>query len=87
MTTFKLEKKSTGKMLTNFRVLDQSGSVYGSVNIPNEAVSDFLRCWSGSAPAAANAGKQPSAASALAAAFKRAKPRMSKAGILRGCNG
>ena len=86
MTTFKLEQKSRGKVLTNFRVLDQSGSVYGSVNIPNEAVGDSAH-WKGSAPAAANAGKQQSAASALAAAFKRAKPRMSKAGVLRGCNG
>ncbi|MGA7393057.1 MAG: hypothetical protein WBL40_16045 [Terrimicrobiaceae bacterium] len=82
-----MSKKSRGKVLTNFRVLDQSGSVYGSVNIPNEAVGDFLAHWKGSAPAAANAGKQQSAASALAAAFKRAKPRMSKAGVLRGCNG
>jgi hypothetical protein len=83
MTSFKLEQKSTGKALTCFRVLDERGSIYGSVNIPNEAVRDFLARWKSSAPT--NAAKQPSAAAALSAAFKRAKPRMSKAGVLRGC--
>ena len=83
MTNFQLEKKSVGKVLTCFQSPDdQSGACYGSVNVPNEATADFLAHWKGGAPVAA---KQPSAAAALSAAFKRAKPRMSKAGILRGC--
>ena len=83
MIDFRLEEKSRGKVLTCFRVLDQSGSVYGSVNIPNEATADFLAQWWG-APAVA-AAKQPSAAAALSAAFRRSKqPRLSKQAILRG---
>jgi hypothetical protein len=82
MIDFRLEEKSRGKVLTNFKVTDDKGACYGSVNIPNASVSDFLAHWKGGA---ATAAKQPSAAAALSAAFKRAKPRMSKAGILRGC--
>jgi hypothetical protein len=47
MIDFRLEEKSRGKVLTCFRVLDQSGSVYGSVNIPNEATARFSRTLEG----------------------------------------
>ena len=84
MIDFRLEEKSRGKVLTCFRVLDQSGSCYGSVNVPNEATADFLAHWKGGAPVA-TAAKQPSAAAKLSAAFRRSKqPRLSKQAILRG---
>ena len=69
MIDFRLEEKSRGKVLTCFRVLDQSGSVYGSVNIPNEATADFLAHWKGAAPVA-TAAKQPSAARRVERSFQ-----------------
>lgn len=86
MTSFKLERKSTGRVLTNFKVTDDKGAVYGSINVPNEAVSDLLKHWKETTPAPRAASKQSTAAAALSAAFKRAKqPRLSKQAILRGC--
>jgi hypothetical protein len=86
MTNFRLEKKSVGKVLTNFKIVDDKGAVYGSINVPNEAVSDLLKHWKETTPAPAAASKQSTAAAALSAAFKRAKqPRLSKRAILRGC--
>jgi hypothetical protein len=43
MTSFKLEQKSTGKALTCFRVLDERGSIYGSVNITERSGARFAR--------------------------------------------
>ncbi len=84
--TFRLEKKTSNQLQTTFHVINGKGDLCGSINVKNSEADDLLRCWTGTAPAA-NAGKQPSAVAALSAAFQRAKPRMSKAGILRGCNG
>ena len=58
MTSFKLERKSTGRVLTNFKVTDDKGAVYGSINVPNEAVSDLLEHWKETTPAPAAASKQ-----------------------------
>ena len=83
--TFRLEKKTSNRLQTTFRVVNSRNETCGTINVKNSEVSDLLRCWVGTAPAATGSKQQQSAASALAEAFKRAKPRMSKAGVLRGC--
>ena len=35
MTQFKLSKKSTGRTLTTFHILNSAGDIVGSANIPN----------------------------------------------------
>jgi hypothetical protein len=67
-------------------VIYGKGDVCGSINVKNSEVSDLLRCWVGSTPVA-NLSKQSSSSKALAAAFSRNRKPVSKAAILRGCNG
>ena len=76
---FRLTKKSAGKSLTKFHVLDQQDSIVGSINVPNAEVSDLLRCWSGPEEQKTSLSAQPG--------FRKRLPavRMSQAGILRGC--
>ena len=45
--TFKLVKKSTGATVTTFHITDAAGTIYGSVNVPNEAATDLLKCSAG----------------------------------------
>ena len=60
--TFKLVKKSTGATVTTFHITDAAGTIYGSVNVPNEAATDLLKCWAGAR--SPGAGKQPAATAA-----------------------
>ena len=60
ITNFQLEKKSVGKVLTCFKVTDDKGAVYGSMNVPNGAVHDFVAHWKGAPIATAiNSRAQP----------------------------
>ena len=77
--TFRLTKKSSNKVLTKFHVLDSSDSICGSINVPNDQVSDLLRCWNGPRDCSP---QQQQAQQPSAKAFKL--PPMSKAAILRG---
>jgi hypothetical protein len=78
---FRLTKKSAGKSLTKFHVLDERDSIVGSINVPNAEANDLLRCWSGPEEEKINLSAQPG--------FRRRLPpvAMNRAGILRGCNG
>ena len=83
--TFKLVHKSTNAALATYHIRNGRGDIVGSVNIKPDEVSDLLKCWRDSVPAAATiAGKQARGANAIIAALKRG-PRMNKEAILRGC--
>jgi hypothetical protein len=77
---FKLVQKEAGKAFTVFSVIDGKGGVCGSVNVPNEDVSNFVKCWRGAYAAA----KKPAGRAAIAASLLKG-PRLSKAALLRGC--
>jgi hypothetical protein len=82
--TFTMTKKSVGKLLTTFHVLDSEGNSVGSVNAKNAEVPDLLRCWQGQADQPSH--QQQFQSGALAKAFAKVRPlSMSKAAILRGC--
>jgi hypothetical protein len=68
--------------LTKFHVTDSTNAIVGVINVANEQASDLQKCWRDSTPAAAP--KQSAAVAALSAALRRG-PRLSKAGVLRGC--
>lgn len=88
--TFRLERKSVGATLTKFNITDDKGTIYGSVNVPNEAASDLLKQWRQPEPAAAATarGEKARVVNAMVAALKRG-PRVNKEAnkqaILRGC--
>ena len=44
---FRLTKKSAGKSLSKFHILNSAGDVVGSVNVPNAEANDLLRHWQG----------------------------------------
>jgi hypothetical protein len=88
--TFRLEKQSPGKVATRFFAYDAANSIVGTINVPNESVSDLENHWK-SAPAssspkknAASARKQNPAVAAMLKASKERGP-ISKEAILRGC--
>ena len=81
---FRLTKKSAGKSLSRFHILNSAGDIVGSVNVPNAEANDLLRHWQGEvgdSPQSKNlsAQQQPGLRTRLPAV------RMSPAGILRGC--
>ena len=80
--TFRLLKKSATAALAKFHILNATGDIVGSVNVPPAQVDDLLRCWVGTAPAK---DSPQSPKSALAAEFMKARKPTSKVAILRGC--
>jgi hypothetical protein len=81
---FTLQKKSVGKVLTVFNVLDGRGGVCGSVNVPNKEAPDFVKCWRGPyTPATKPAGPNPMAKALLAAKRPRT-PSEARQAALRG---
>jgi hypothetical protein len=78
---FTLIKKSVGKLLTTFHVLDSESNVVGSVNVKNAEVPALLRCWNGQTDRPSQQQYQPQPA---AKAFKPIG-KFSPAMILRGC--
>jgi hypothetical protein len=82
MMKFTLQKKSVGKALTVFNVLDSKGGTIGSVNVPNEEVSSFVQHWRGAVQAPKP--DRRAAVTALASALKRGPRLKTRAAILRG---
>jgi hypothetical protein len=84
--SFRLTKKSTGKVLTTFHVLNSAGDICGSINCRNgKEADDLLRCWSGDKDSSPNlASKQDSPQTTLAQAFLANRRPFSQAVILRG---
>ena len=81
---FRLTKKSTGKLLSKFHILNSAGDVVGSVNVPNAEANDLLRHWQGEvgdSPQSKNLSAQQQPGFRL----KLPAVRMSRQGILRGC--
>jgi hypothetical protein len=85
--TFRLEKKSTGAVLTKFHVVNSAGDICGSINVANGQVNDLLKHWRQPAPAASTAG-HARAVSAISNALRKG-PRLSgqaaRQAVLRGC--
>ena len=86
--TFRLERQPAGKQLTKFFVYDDKDSIVGTINVPNEAVSDLQKHWKDVAPSspknAASATKQDPAVKAMLKASKERGP-ISRQAVLRGC--
>jgi hypothetical protein len=47
MTTYRLTKRSSNKLITEFHVLDANHDVIGSISIPPQEEADLLRHWTG----------------------------------------
>ena len=78
---FRLTQKSINKSIAKFQVLDQSGDIVGSINVPVEQIDGFLKQWMG--PVDRSSSPRMSAS---VPTVRLAKPRrMSRAFILRGC--
>ena len=82
--TFRLERKSANHAVVKFHITNAAGDIVGSVNVKPDEVSDLEKCWRNSPTAGAAATKQSTAAAAMAAALRKG-PKLSRAGILRGC--
>jgi hypothetical protein len=82
---FRLKQIEAGKLLTKFHILDSSGNVHGSANIPNAEVFDFLRHWQGAV--VGEVPEQPSPKQSLALAFMKHRKPFRQEAILRGCHG
>jgi hypothetical protein len=82
MSSFRLSKKSTGRINTVFGVF-AGNDLIGSVNVPNAEVPHFLSCWSGPKDSPQPKQTQQSPVNALAAAFMANRRPFSKAAILR----
>ena len=55
--TFRLLKKTTGRVNTTFHITDAAGTVIGSVTVPRGQENALLKCWAGAhAPPAAKPG-------------------------------
>ena len=77
---YRLVEKSSNQLKTTFHVLNSSGDVVGSINVPPNQVADLLKCWGGAS------AKQEQSRNPMIAAMLKLKPRaMSRAAILRGC--
>jgi hypothetical protein len=75
---FRLTQKSIDQVVAKFHVLNRTGDVVGSINVPPEQVDALLRQWTGPVD-------RPSARMAVPT-LKFTRPgRMSRAAILRGC--
>ena len=87
--TFRLEKKSAGRVLTTFHIMNSAGDIVGSANIPNAEADNFAKHWRGPAATAANsAAAHARAVNTISNALRRG-PRLSgqaaRQAILRGC--
>jgi hypothetical protein len=84
--SFRLTKKSTGKVLTTFHVLNSAGDICGSINVRNgKETEELIRCWSGDKDSSPNLkSTKDSPQSTLAQAFLANRTPFSKAAILRG---
>jgi hypothetical protein len=70
---FQLKKQASNRVRTTFHILDSSGNIHRSANIPNSEVFDFLPHWQG--PVVGDSPDQPSPKQSLAVAFmKHRKP-------------
>jgi hypothetical protein len=84
MAKFRLTKKSENKVRVTFHILDQTGDVCSSVNMPPEDVPSFLQCWGGTTDHGERERESKVAASkVLMEAFAKQKP--TRAMVLRGC--
>jgi hypothetical protein len=88
---FRLTKKSAGKSLSKFHILNSAGDIVGSVNVPNAEANDLLRHWQGEvgdSPQTTNlSAQEQSPVSALAKEFLKHRRPVSQTNILRGCMG
>jgi hypothetical protein len=83
MSKFRLIQKASNQAKTTFHIINSSGDVVGSVNVPPKEVSDLLRCWNGQREGSA---KQQASQNPIAAAMLKVKPHaMSRAALMRGC--
>ena len=78
--SFRLSKKSTGKINTVFHVL-AGNDLIGSVNVPNAEVPNFLSCWQG--PTDAPQPRPQNQINAMAQAFLKARTKFSPQQLLR----
>ena len=74
MTSFKLKKKSANHVLVKYHIVDNAGTICGSVAVSPEEESALLKCWAGprdgaATTIAATAAKQ-TGRNLLVAAFK-----------------
>ena len=90
MAHFKLIEKKRNRLNATFHVIDEEQSICGSINVKLEDADNLLRCWNGAktnSPQSKQQQQQQNPVQALAAAFLKNRLPVSKASLLRGCNG
>jgi hypothetical protein len=91
--TFWPSKVSENRVIAKFRVLDETGSVVGSISVPRNQADDLIRSWAGPtdqsatrgvARAAAKRGPVAELTEKSIAAGKSRGGKMTRAVVLRG---